>query len=129
MVRYIKENFFVRYASFESLEHLNRLAEHWLRTGADQRLHGTVREVVAGRFLREIQELDTSPPSGLSFVEREEIVCLPGTPRRGEDPLGHFPGGKAVEAGYRGCKFFRKKVDRFYPENMTLFFPLDNSTG
>jgi transposase len=47
MVRYIKENFFVRYREFESLTHLNQLAEQWLREEADQRLHGTVKEVVA----------------------------------------------------------------------------------
>ena len=35
MVRYIKENFFVRYREFESLTHLNQLAEQWLREEAD----------------------------------------------------------------------------------------------
>jgi transposase len=30
MVVYVKANFFVRYPSFESLDHLNRLAERWL---------------------------------------------------------------------------------------------------
>ena len=42
MVRYIKENFFLRYREFESPTHLNELAEQWLREEADQRLHGTV---------------------------------------------------------------------------------------
>jgi transposase len=53
MVGYIKGNFFVRYRSFESWVHLNQLAEKWLREEADQRLHGTVLEVVAERFVRE----------------------------------------------------------------------------
>jgi len=53
MVGYIKHNFFVRYRHFESWAHLNQLAELWLREEADQRLHGTVREVVAERFERE----------------------------------------------------------------------------
>lgn len=53
MVRYIKENFFVRYREFENLTHLNQLAEQWLREEADRRLHGTVKEVVAARFVRE----------------------------------------------------------------------------
>jgi transposase len=57
MVGYVKANFFVRYASFESLDHLNRLAERWLREEADRRLHGTVREIVADRFAREAPEL------------------------------------------------------------------------
>jgi len=53
MVGYIKGNFFQRYRFFESWEHLNQLAEQWLRGEADQRLHGTVQEVVAERFERE----------------------------------------------------------------------------
>jgi transposase len=61
MVGYIKGNFFVRYRSFESWAHLNQLAEAWLREEADQRLHGTVREVVAERFKREQPALKSLP--------------------------------------------------------------------
>jgi transposase len=50
MLHYIKENFFARYREFECLAHLNQLAEHWFREEADQRLHGTVKEVVAERL-------------------------------------------------------------------------------
>jgi hypothetical protein len=50
MVRYSKENFFVRYRKFESLAHLNQLAEKWLKEVADPRLHVTVKEIVAERF-------------------------------------------------------------------------------
>ena len=53
MVGYIKQHFFVRYRSFESWTHLNQQAEQWLLEEADQRLHGTVKEVVAERFERE----------------------------------------------------------------------------
>lgn len=53
MVGYVKHNFFVRYRRFESWAHLNQLAELWLREEADQRLHGTVHEIVAERFERE----------------------------------------------------------------------------
>lgn len=53
MVRYIKENFFVRYRSFESWAHLNQLAEKWLAEEADPRLHSTLKEVVLERFERE----------------------------------------------------------------------------
>ncbi len=53
MVGYIKQHFFVRYRAFDSLEHLNQLAEQWLREEADRRVHGTVREVVLLRFERE----------------------------------------------------------------------------
>lgn len=61
MVGYVKGNFFVHYRSFESWVHLNQLAEQWLREEADQRLHGTVREVVAERFEREKPTLKALP--------------------------------------------------------------------
>ena len=61
MVGYIKHNFFVRYPSFESWAHLNQLAERWLATEADQRVHGTVKEVVIERFKREQPQLAALP--------------------------------------------------------------------
>jgi len=61
MVGYIKGNFFRRYRSFESYEHMNRLAEKWLAEEADPRVHGTVKEVVAERFKREASSLKPLP--------------------------------------------------------------------
>jgi transposase len=61
MVGYIQQNFFVRYRSFESWAHLNQLAEQWLAQEADQRVHGTVKEVVAERFARERPALAPLP--------------------------------------------------------------------
>lgn len=61
MVGYIKGNFFVRYRTFESWAHLNQLALQWLAQEADQRIHGTVREVVAERFQRERPTLGPLP--------------------------------------------------------------------
>ncbi len=61
MVGYIKQNFFVRYRRFESWVHMNQLAEKWLKEEADQRLHGTVKEVVAERFERERAHLQPLP--------------------------------------------------------------------
>jgi transposase len=61
MVGYIKQNFFVRYRRFESWAHLNQLAERWLAEEADQRVHGTVKEVVAERFEREKPTLGALP--------------------------------------------------------------------
>jgi transposase len=61
MVGYIKHNFFVRYRSFESWAHLNQLAEGWLIEEADLRVQGTVKEVVAERFVREKPTLSTLP--------------------------------------------------------------------
>jgi hypothetical protein len=74
MVRYIKENFFVRYREFENLTHLNQLAEQWLREEADQRLHGTVKEVVAERFVREWPHLQALPAMRFDTAYRERRV-------------------------------------------------------
>ena len=75
MVRYIKENFFARYREFESLAHLNQLAERWLREEADQRLHGTVKEVVAERFARELPLLHSLPASRFDTAYHERRVA------------------------------------------------------
>lgn len=75
MVGYIKHHFFVRYRTFESLAHMNQLAEHWLRTEADQRVHGTVKEVVAERFAREESQLLTLPMMryDTAYVEQRQV--------------------------------------------------------
>jgi hypothetical protein len=74
MVRYIKEHFFARYREFESLAHLNQLAEQWLREEADRRLHGTVKEVVAERFARELPHLQALPATRFDTAYRERRV-------------------------------------------------------
>jgi transposase len=61
MVGYVKQNFFVRYRSFESWVHMNQLAEQWLKEEADVRVQGTVKEVVANRFEREKPHLKPLP--------------------------------------------------------------------
>lgn len=61
MVGYTKQNFFVRYRSFESWAHLNQQGEKWLAEEADPRVHGTVKEVVAERFERERPFLNPLP--------------------------------------------------------------------
>lgn len=71
MVGYIKQHFFVRYRSFESWAHLNQLAEQWLIEEADQRVHGTVHEVVAERFKREAPALGPLPVSRYDTSYRE----------------------------------------------------------
>ena len=71
MVGYVKANFFVRYQSFETFEHLNGLLERWLLEEADKRLHGTVREVVADRFVREAPELLPLPSLRFDTSYRE----------------------------------------------------------
>jgi len=71
MVSYIKHNFFVRYRSFESWVHLNQLAEKWLAEEADQRVHGTVKEVVAERFENEKMFLKPLPEKRYDTSYRE----------------------------------------------------------
>jgi transposase len=61
MVGYVKHHFFVRYREFESFEHMNQLAEHWLDEEADPRVHGTLKEVVLERFHREVPHLGPLP--------------------------------------------------------------------
>lgn len=61
MVRYVKENFFQRYREFESLSHVNELLLHWLAQVADPRMHGTVKEIVKGRFNKEAPFLKPLP--------------------------------------------------------------------
>jgi transposase len=76
MVSYVKHNFFVRYRSFESWEHLNQLAEHWLWEEADLRVHGTVKEVVAERFAHEKAYLQPLPtlPYDTSYLEYRQVA-------------------------------------------------------
>lgn len=71
MVGYIKQHFFVRYRSFESWVHLNQLAERWLSEEADQRVHGTVGEVVSERFAREQPLLGPLPQKRYDTSYRE----------------------------------------------------------
>jgi transposase len=76
MVGYIKHHFFVRYRAFDSWAHLNQLAEHWLADEADQRVHGTVKEVVAARFERERSALQPLPAQryDTSYVELRQVA-------------------------------------------------------
>ena len=71
MVGYVQQHFFVRYRFFESWAHLNQLAERWLAEEADQRLHGTVGEVVAERFARERPVLGPLPAQHYDTAYRE----------------------------------------------------------
>lgn len=75
MVGYIKQHFFVRYRSFDSWTHLNQLAEQWLRSEADARVHGTVREVVRERFERERPALHPLPAIryDTAYLERRQV--------------------------------------------------------
>lgn len=75
MVGYIKQHFFVRYRTFESWTHLNQLAEQWLRVEADQRIHGTLKEVVSDRFEREKPSLQPLPSTryDTAYIEPRQV--------------------------------------------------------
>jgi transposase len=75
MVGYLKQHFFVRYRSFDSWVHLNQLAEQWLQTEADPRVHGTVKEIVAARFAREAPALQPLPNVRYetAYIERRQV--------------------------------------------------------
>jgi transposase len=75
MVGYLKQHFFVRYRAFESWAHLNQLLEQWLLEEADQRCHGTLKEVVAERFEREAPALQPVPaqPYDTSYRELRRV--------------------------------------------------------
>jgi transposase len=72
MVGYVKNHFFVRYREFESLAHMNELARGWLKEEADQRLHGTLKEVVIERFRKEAPYLGPLPRVRYDTSYREE---------------------------------------------------------
>lgn len=59
MVGSLKQHFFVRYRAFENGAHLNQQLEDWLVREADQRQHGTLKQVVAERL---VQEQPALPP-------------------------------------------------------------------
>ncbi len=75
MVGYIKHHFFVRYRSFENFSQLNRTVEQWLWAEADQRMHSTVHEVVADRYVREAPSLQPLPPHryDTSYLEHRHV--------------------------------------------------------
>jgi transposase len=74
MVGYLKHHFFVRYREFESFAHLNQQLEAWLKGEADARVHGTVKEVVAERFAREVPHLKALPHAAFDTSYRERRV-------------------------------------------------------
>lgn len=51
-MKYVKRSFLPGRV-FSSLDHANEQVQEWIRTVADQRLHGTGHEQPAARFLRE----------------------------------------------------------------------------
>jgi len=92
MVRYVKENFFQRYRSFESLAHLNQWLEPWLREVADPRVHGTLKVPVSERFREEKPHLQPLPPVRFDTRRTEQPLQRPGPPVRGAGDHPSYPG-------------------------------------
>ncbi|RAP69539.1 putative transposase [Candidatus Erwinia dacicola] len=61
MVKYIKENFFVRYRRFDSFTHVNQLLEQWIVGVADNRELRQFRQTPAARFVEEASHLQLLP--------------------------------------------------------------------
>ncbi|WP_459609662.1 IS21 family transposase [Dickeya oryzae] len=61
MVKYLKENFFVRYRQFDSLAHINQLLMQWIQTEADHRPLRQFDQTPAARFIQEQPHLQALP--------------------------------------------------------------------
>lgn len=61
MVKYLKENFFVRYRRFDSFAHLNQLLEQWMADVADRRELRQFRQTLEQRFMQEQEHLQSLP--------------------------------------------------------------------
>lgn len=61
MVKYLKENFFVRYRQFDSLAHINQLLMQWINAEADHRTLRQFSQTPAERFTQEQHHLLALP--------------------------------------------------------------------
>lgn len=61
MVKYLKENFFVRYRQFDSFAHVNQLLEQWMADVADRRELRQFRQTPEQRFTQEQAHLQPLP--------------------------------------------------------------------
>ena len=61
MVKYLKENFFVRYRRFDSFAQVNQLLEQWMADVADRRELRQFRQTPEQRFTQEQEHLHPLP--------------------------------------------------------------------
>ena len=61
MVKYLKENFFVRYRRFDSFAHVNQQLEQWMADVADKRELRQFRQTPEQRFALEQEHLQPLP--------------------------------------------------------------------
>lgn len=77
-VKYIKRSFLPGRV-FSSLSDINEQVWHWIRTVADQRIHGTVHEKPVERFQREkLQSLGRRPSYAIQVCQMRKVAsdCL-----------------------------------------------------
>lgn len=61
MVKYLKENFFVRYRRFDSVPHVNQQLEQWIVNVADKREFHQFKETPEQSFAQEQKHLRSLP--------------------------------------------------------------------
>lgn len=61
MVKYLKENFFVRYRKFDSFAHVNQQLEQWMADVVDKRELRQFRQPSEQRFALEQEHLQLLP--------------------------------------------------------------------
>lgn len=71
MVKYLKENFFVRYRRFDSLAHVNQQLEQWLVNVADERPLRYFATTPAERFNEERSALQSLPSQAFDTSYRD----------------------------------------------------------
>ena len=76
MVKYLKENFFVRYRRFDSFTHVNQQLEQWIADVADKRELRQFKETPEQRFALEQEHLQPLPSSALSAVSTVNFVSI-----------------------------------------------------
>ena len=78
MVKYLKENFFVRYRRFDSFTHVNQQLEQWIADVADKRELRQFKETPEQRFALEQEHLQPLPISlddELRIYSNEKLVA------------------------------------------------------
>lgn len=86
MVKYLKENFFVRYRQFDSFAHVNQVLEQWMADVADRRELRQFRQTPEQRFTQEQSHLQPLPDTDYQLLRHPS--CLLGWLYRGwREPL------------------------------------------
>ena len=83
MVKYLKENFFVRYRRFDSFTHVNQQLEQWIADVADKRELRQFKETPEQRFALGAGTSAAVTGYGLRYQLLRHPPCVPGQLYRG----------------------------------------------